>query len=160
MLTVSFTILGDVAMMRAFSRYGDAVKDYRKVWDQIKADFHRIETEQFDSLGGRSGVPWQQLSPDYEAWKMRNYPGQPLMRLTGQMWGQFAMGIGMNVMSEPLRLRIGPPSMRYPVYHQQGSFKTNLPMRKVVALTEPDKTGWVKMIHNYIYDKAKEAHLA
>ena len=159
MLTVRFTILGDVAMARAFSRFGDAVKDYRKVWDQIKADFHRIETEQFDSMGSRFGAPWPPLSLNYEMWKMRNYPGQPMMRLTGQMYGQFAMGIGLNVMSEPLRLSMGP-ALPYPVYHQQGSPKTHLPMRKVVALTEPDKTGWVKMIHNYIYDKAKEAHLA
>jgi hypothetical protein len=28
-----------------------------------------------------------------------------------------------------------------------------------VALTEEDKMGWMKMIQNYVYDKAREARL-
>lgn len=30
-------------------------------------------------------TPWAKLTPKYEAWKKKNYPGQPILRLTGVM---------------------------------------------------------------------------
>jgi len=156
MLSIKFTMLGDVALARAVSRYGDAVRNFKPVWQKIREDFHRIEAAQFDTKGGRSGTPWAQLSPRYAAWKMKYFPGMPLLQLTGLMWAQFAVGTGMRTIIEPLKLLMAP-TMQYPVYHQQGTKSS--PMRKVVALTEADKSSWMKMIHNYIYDKAREAHL-
>lgn len=38
-----------------------------------------------DERNPTSGRPWKKLSPDYAAWKKRNYPGQPIERLTGVM---------------------------------------------------------------------------
>jgi hypothetical protein len=29
--------------------------------------------------------PWAQLTPKYALWKSKNYPGQPILRATGQM---------------------------------------------------------------------------
>jgi len=156
MLTVTFTMLGHTVLARAVSRYGDSVRNFKPVWQKIREDFHRIEAKQFDTKGSRGGTPWPQLSLRYEAWKMRHFPGQPLLRLTGWMRSQFAVGTGMRVTIDPLKL-IMEPSMQYPVYHQQGT--RTMPMRKIVALTEADKTSWMKMIHSYIYDKAKEARL-
>ncbi len=157
MLVVTFTMLGDVVLARGISRYGDAVRDFSPVWDQIRNDFHRIESEQFDSQGSRAGHPWAPLSPTYEAWKAKHFPGRSILQLTGQMWGEFAVGVGMQTTIEPMRLTM-TPSMQRAVYHQQGT--RTMPQRKVVDLTEEDKMGWMKMIHNYVYDKAKEAHLA
>lgn len=160
MLVVTFTMLGDVALARGISRYGDAIRDFRPVWGQIRDDFHRIESEQFDTVGARSGRPWAPLSPRYEAWKQRHFPGMPILQLTGMMRGQFGMGVGMLTEISPMKLSMTPSGVPYAGIHQQGSPVTNLPMRKVVDLTEADKTGWMKMIHNYIYDKAKKEHLA
>jgi hypothetical protein len=157
MLTVTFTMLGDVVLARGISRYGDAVRDYSPVWDQIRNDFHRIEGEQFDSQGARGGNPWAPLSTSYEAWKQKHFPGMPILQLTGMMWGEFGVGVGMQTTIEPMKLTM-TPSMQRAIYHQQGT--RTMPQRKVVDLTEEDKMGWMKMIHNYIYDKAKEAHLA
>jgi len=159
MLTITFTMLGDVALARAVSRYGDSVKDFRPVWEKIRENFHHIEDEQFNSEGARSGMPWLPLSLSYAAWKEKNYPGQTLLTLTGWMRDQFVSGVGMQTTIDPLKLKM-EPNVFYAVIHQQGSPMTNLPPRKVVALTEDDKAGWMKMVHNYIYDKAKEAHLA
>lgn len=157
MLIVTFTMLGDVVLARGISRYGDAVRDFSPVWDQIRIDFHRIEEEQFSSEGARSGHPWAPLSPTYEAWKTKHFPGRSILQLTGQMWGEFAVGVGMQTEITPMKLTM-EPSMQRAVYHQQGT--RTMPQRKVVDLTEEDKMGWIKMIHNYIYDKAREAHLA
>ena len=156
MLVVTFTMLGDAVLARGISRYGDAVRDFSPVWDQIRNDFHRIEGEQFATEGARSGSPWAPLSPTYEAWKQKHFPGRPILQLTGMMWGEFGVGVGMQTTIEPMKLTM-TPSMQRAIYHQQG---TRMPRRKVVDLTEEDKMGWMKMIHNYVYDKAKEAHLA
>lgn len=158
MLEVRFTILGDQVLARGFSRFGDKIQDFRPLWEDLKVDFHRIEDEQFDSQGARGGTPWAPLSPRYEAWKAKYFPGQPLLRLTGWMWGVFAVGTGMMYTTEPLRLKIEPP-MSYAGIHQRGNPRGNLPRRPVVVMTEADKENWVKRIHNYIYDKAKEEHL-
>lgn len=32
-----------------------------------------------------SGAPWQKLSPKYAKWKQEKYPGQPILRRTGEM---------------------------------------------------------------------------
>jgi len=160
MLVVTFTMLGDVVLARGISRYGDAVRDFSPVWEQIREDFHRIEGEQFDTEGARSGSPWAPLSPTYAAWKQKHFPGKQVLQLTGMMWGQFGVGVGMMTTVEPMKLTMEPSGVPYAGIHQQGSPSTNLPRRRVVDLTEEDKMGWMKMIHNYVYDKAKEAHLA
>src|SRR3989304_2963583 len=108
MLTVTFTILGDVVLARGISRYGDSLRDFSPVWDLIRNDFHRIESEQFDSQGGRAGNPWQPLSPTYEAWKRKHFPGMPILQLTGMMWGQFGVGVGMQTTIEPMKLLMEP----------------------------------------------------
>jgi phage gpG-like protein len=158
MLVVTFAIMGDVVLARAMSRFGEGVSDFRPVWEQIRDDFVRIEGEQFDSEGGRGGEPWAPLSSSYAAWKAKHFPGMPIMRLTGQLWSQLAVGTGLFVDLRPMELHMYPTAF-YAAIHQQGSPKTNMPARRLVALTEDDKMGWMKMIQNYVYDKAKEARV-
>ena len=62
MLNVTFTVLGDTAVARSFSRFGDKVRDFRPLWEKLKVDFHRIEDQQFDSQGARGGTPWAPLT--------------------------------------------------------------------------------------------------
>jgi hypothetical protein len=150
------TILGDRVLSRALSRYADKINDFRPAWDSIHLDFVRIEEEQFNTQGGRSGTVWAPLSPTYAAWKEKYFPGRPILQLTTAMWSQFAVGTGMVVEKTPLSLRMAP-TLPCPRFHQQGT--RTMPARKVVQLTEADKMGWMKILHNYSYDKAKEEHL-
>ena len=156
MLTITFTMLGDVVLARGISRYGEAIRDFSPVWNQIRDDFHRIEGEQFDTEGARAGTRWAPLSLAYEAWKRKHFPGRQLLVLTGRMWGVFTTGIGMKTEIEPMRLSM-EPSEHKAVYHQQGT--RTMPRRRVVDLTEEDKMGWMRMIHGYVFDKAREGHL-
>jgi hypothetical protein len=160
MLVVRVSVLGDMVLSRAISRFGEGVGDFRPAWRQIRDDFYRIEAEQFESEGARGPAgPWPALSPRYGTWKAKNVPGIPIMQLTGWMAGQMASGRGMTEEMEPMTLRLAP-TLDYPVYHQRGSAKTGLPRRKVVDLTEEDKEGWMRMLHEYVWEKAKEARLA
>ena len=160
MLVIRISVLGDVVLSRALSRFGEGVSDFRPAWRQIRDDFYRVEGEQFATEGGRGPAGgWQPLSLRYGEWKAKNFPGMPLMQLTGWMAGQMTTGRGMMEEVEPLFLRMAP-TLDYPVYHQQGSPKSNLPRRKVVDLTEGDKEGWMRILHQHVYDKAKEAGFA
>lgn len=159
MLTVTFTIMGDVVLARGLSRFGEGIRDFSPVWKQIHDDFLRIEGEQFKTEGARSGNPWAPLSPSYAAWKAKYFPGLPILQRTGQLFGQLAFGSsGLVVEVEPLRLLMYPTAY-YAAIHQQGSPMTGMPARPPVALTEDDKMGWMKMLHNFVYDKAREARV-
>lgn len=156
MLTITFTIMGDVVLARGLSRFGDGIKDFSPAWNQILADFLRIEGEQFETEGHRAQRPWTPLSPTYAAWKEKNFPGRPILQLTGALWSQMTVGTGLNVSIHPLELRMQPTAY-YALFHQQGT--ATMPARKVVDLTEEDKMGWMKILHNYVYDTAKRERL-
>jgi hypothetical protein len=156
MLILRIEMMGDVVLNRALSRFGESIQDFTPVFQQIRENFAVIEAEQFQSQGGRSGAPWPPLSPDYAAWKNKYFPGRSIMQLTLALWGELTGGAGLMVEMAPkhMRLTVGAP---YAIYHQQGL--GNNPMRKLVHLTEADKMTWMKFVHNFIYDKDKEAHL-
>jgi hypothetical protein len=148
--------MGEEVLARALSRFGEGVQDFRPVWEAIHLNFVQIEEQQFDSQGARGGQPWPPLSPSYAAWKEKWSPGMPILRLTQRMWGEFAVGVGMMVDIAPMYMRL-TPTVDYAQWHQRGT--SRMPARKVVQLTEPDKMGWMKMLHSYVYDKAREARL-
>lgn len=155
MLTITMTIMGEKQLARGFSRFGEGIKDLRPVFEEIHADFVRIEREQFASEGGRSGQRWQALSATYAEWKAKRFPGMPILQLTGGLLGD--MTDGLKVSMDPMLL-VMEPSLDRALWHQKSTAR--MPARKVVALTEADKRGWVKLIHSFIYRKAKEAGLA
>ncbi len=155
-LTIRITMLGDVVLARALSRFGEGVQDFSPIWPQIQENFASLEAEQFATQGSRGGAPWPPLSPDYDTWKRKYFPGRSIMQLTYALWGEVAVQGGLLVEAAPkhLRLTVTAP---YAIYHQQGRGRN--PVRKIVELTEADKMTWVKYVQNYVYDKAKEAHL-
>lgn len=155
-LVIRFTVMGEEVLARALSRFGEGISDFRPAWDSIHLNFIQIEEQQFESEGTRGGALWPPLSPTYAAWKQKYFPGRPLLQLTGTMWGQLAVGTGLLVEKQPMLLRM-VPTVPYAKYHQTGT--SHMPARKPVVLTEEDKMGWMKILHNYVYDKAKEARL-
>ncbi len=155
-LVLRIDIMGEEVVARALSRFGEGVKDFRPAWEQIHISFVLIEEQQFATEGSRGGAPWPPLKPSYAAWKEKYFPGMPILQLTQTMWGQFAVGTGMLVDIAPMYMRL-TPTIAYPKYHQTGTYK--MPARKVVQLTEDDKMAWMNILHNYVYDKAKEARL-
>ena len=154
MLTITFTVLGDDVLVRGLSRFADDCKDFSPVWPDIEQNFKSIEVEQFTSQGIRGGSQWPPLSPSYAEWKRHNFPGKPVLELTGEM--KFMMTEGLTIYPEPMRLWMGPQLDRA-YWHQHGT--SRMPARPIVALTELDKMGWVKMIQKYLVDKATEEGL-
>lgn len=156
MLYLRITVMGEDVLVRALSRFGEGVRNFTPVWEQIHLDFVQIEEQQFATQGGRGGAQWPALSPSYAAWKEKHFPGMPILQLTRAMWSQFAVGTGMLIDIKPMSLRMAP-TLTYPQWHQRGTGR--MPARKVVQLIEDDKMRWMKLLHNYVYDKARGANL-
>ena len=74
-----------------------------------------------------TGRPWRALSPGYNRWKSRAYPGQPILRLTGKMQDEAQIrprGNGFEVRTT-----------RYGAYHQFGTRK--MPARPWIGIPAP-----------------------
>jgi phage gpG-like protein len=152
MLNLTFSVMGTTQLNRSLSRFGEAVRDFRPVWRQLYADFLKIEREQFNSEGARSGTPWRPLRPTYAAWKAVHYPGMKVLVATGTMQLQLTTGQGMQNTFAPLSMRLHPTDPKAK-YHQAGTRR--MAARPPVQLTPDDKTRWVKILHDYVYRATK-----
>ena len=59
------------------------IMDLRPFWPRIVPLFVRWMGEQFETEGAWAAQPWARLSPMYEAWKQRHYPGRGILVVRG-----------------------------------------------------------------------------
>lgn len=144
---LQFEIEGEVQLDRALSRFGDRIVDlspfFRNVSDQLEGAIR----EQFETEGQRSGG-WAPLSPRYAEWKEANYPGQPIMVLTGRL-RESLVGGGESSIREVSRdqLKWGS-SIEYGRKHQRG--EGNLPQRRIIDLIESDRRMIMKTLQRHL----------
>lgn len=61
------------------------VDDLRLFWPLVVPLYVRWMGEQFDQEGGFWTEHWQELSPDYLAWKTEHYPGKGILTAEGDL---------------------------------------------------------------------------
>lgn len=153
MFTFVFDVVGEKQFARAFSRFGDQIKDFRPLWDKIVGSFRRIEAEQFGSEGGTGSGGWRPLSPQYAAWKAQHYPGAPILVRKGALKASLVGITGYTIdRRTPDSLLIGT-SIPYALYHQKGTGR--MPARKPIELSMANRDEWTKMTHRFLVDVAK-----
>lgn len=149
-MTFSFNFYGVEQIKSKLNRFANEISSYKEVFEDISEDFFEIEKRQFSSEGGRS-KKWYDLSPTYATWKNKNFPGRPILVLTGEL-------------KESLTVKDVDPY--YPVitknqcilgtsdpkaeWHFLGMSETNLPIRRSINLIDKDKSRWMKLIHEYV----------
>lgn len=118
---------GDAVFERlavAFERTGDDLSDFgATIFPKLSPIFEAEMEKQFDSEGSGQSGAWAQLSLGYEAWKSANYPGNPILQLTG------AMMAGLTSSSSPFATRqfggdvfeFGTAGVPYASFHQLGT---------------------------------------
>lgn len=144
--TLSFEVEGEEQLKRAFSRFGEYAQDLRDEFKEIARDFHEtVEQKQFATEGAYGAGGWAPLSPGYAAWKGKNYPGMPILQLTGRLMESLT-GKTSDTIEEIGRqdFRLGTKAP-YAIYHQKGTGR--MPARPIIKLTEDDKRRWTKIIH-------------
>jgi len=110
----------------------DALRDLRPLGDVFHQIFIEFIQRHFDSEGGYAGTPWAPLSPRYAAWKSAHYPGQPILRMRGTLYGSLtSRGAGSVVKISARAMEFGT-TVPYARAHQVGDPARNLPARVVV----------------------------
>lgn len=118
----------------------------KKEWAPILAsDQKPFWAQESDPSTGR---PWQSLTPNYSLWKQQRFPGQPILRATGEMQDSMEITVRGNVFS-----------VRSTYYGKFQQFGT----RKMVArpwVGVPDKTveklvpiSWKNILSRKSYPK-------
>ena len=109
--------------------------------------------QQFESEGERGSGGWVPLSPAYAAWKAIHYPGQPMLQRTGRLIESFEGGPGAIRVVRPESLAFGS-DIPYGTYHQTGTGR--MPRRRIIDLTEEDRTMIMREIQRYLVRVARQ----
>lgn len=95
-LTIDSQSLAD--LQKAMTDLGSRISDLRWLWPDLAGEFYRREQAWFAAEGEGT---WAALSEQYAKWKARYYPGQPLMRLTGNLSRSLISRTSADAVFEP-----------------------------------------------------------
>ena len=154
-VTMTATVLGSLQLHRALQGRIHATSDFTDPFNRIADNFFEAEEQVFAREGAYDGAPaWKPLSPKYEEWKRRHYPGARIMHLTGRFEDAMTGGAGSIREVEPLRLRMGG-HVRVGNYdlggiHQNPRATNPLPQRKSINLGRRQRSTWVRIILDHL----------
>jgi phage gpG-like protein len=84
----------------------DRGRDVRPTWPAVLNVIYSYEAQLFRQRGETPDSPqWAPLSPLYEQWKSKHYPGRGILELTGELMRQFGEG-GASVVRGQTRLEL------------------------------------------------------
>ena len=140
---IRFTFFGEDQVERTLLGYAERSTDMRPAWEQIEARFVEYEEDWFAAEGDGT---WPPLSRSYAEWKARHFPGQPTLQREGILV-ESVLRPDISVM-EPSYAIFGTAD---PVagYHQKGG--GNLPVRKVIDLSDEERQEWVRIVQAHLY---------
>lgn len=148
---------GRQALNRELHEVETGLDDWTPAFTRMMADFKQTQRSLFAAEGAFEGFPrWAPLSPSYRAWKSEHHPGKPILVLTGRLRAMLTgEGSGLQIQMDRRSLTI---SASYPVgtwnlveLHHLGTRR--MPARPAFRLTTPEKTRWVKYLHEYLVEE-------
>lgn len=152
MLRLSVELRGYENVKLGLERVRAKIEDLSPAFREIQQSFYEMEQQQFISRGGTHS--WVALSPKYEAWKQRHYPGMPLMELTGSLKKSLVAPGGENIarilphearFGTSVRSKRGYP---YPMAHQEG--RGHNPQRRLIDPSREQLLSWARIIQRHI----------
>ena len=131
-LTIDSQSLAD--LQKAMTDLGSRISDLRWLWPDLAGEFYKREQAFFDAEGEGQ---WAALSEQYAKWKSRHYPGQPLMRLTGNLGRSLISRLNPDSVFEPeaKSLTLGS-NVVYAKAHHYGYKARNLPARPLIDIDQ------------------------
>lgn len=134
-MTVKFEFFGLKELNASIMDYFVLLSDIEKMHKGAVEAFFEIEKKLFVSEGGTE--PWQPLTDKYNKWKFKNFPGQSIMTLTGDLRNALT---GRDRTNLELRVIDAETSelVLYNNYWHNHQYGTTMPVRKTVNITEED----------------------
>lgn len=151
----SFEVHGEKQLLRTFSRFADAVEDYRPAWPDVQAAMEAVEEAQFSSQGAHGSGGWAPLNPRYAAYKAATYGAKPILERTGDLKASLTGKTGKSVREmRRLEFQYGT-RVPYAGFHQSGT--SRMPRRKLIDLNEADKRDITRAIQRYLVGVLRRA---
>lgn len=159
MITFSATVDGVEALNRGFNRIEQHISDFRSIWPEVAREIFAINREQLDSEGaaGASGK-YAALSPAYQRFKAIQFPGQPILQASGDLYASLTDMEAPDAIFRPGKdeLVIGS-KVPYARAHQRGNPSRNLPARPIFSFSEPQKRRIQKAIQRGLVQFTRQA---
>lgn len=153
------TVEGVELLNRGFNRIESHISDFRSIWPDVGREIYAINREQLDSEGtaGASGK-YAALSPAYERFKAIQFPGQPILQASGNLYESLTDLESPDAIFRPGKdeLIIGS-KVPYARAHQRGNPSRNLPARPIFSFSEPQKRRITKAIQRGLVRFTREA---
>jgi len=142
------------AALNALAAMAGRLRDLSPLWRGILPYLRRQSELQFSTLGGRSGDEWQELSDRYAQWKAVHYPGQPILKASGEMFRSLIEEGNADTIADvtPGQLDYGTRNPKAG-YHQTGGGR--LPARVVLAVTNEDREAIQNAARAYLRGQAE-----
>jgi len=157
LVKIRFVVDNEVQLSRAFETGIAQFLNLEVPFNKMADDFYQTMAGVFSAEGAfEERTKWQDLSPTYAIWKSRNFPGRKILERTGRLKTSLTTRGGSDSVLEvtPNSLSVGT-MVPYALRHQRGNPSTNLPMRKIIELTDAQKKRWVHIMHRYMYEVAQ-----
>jgi phage gpG-like protein len=118
----------------AMAALSKRISDLRWLWPQMAGEYYKREQAWFDASGAGT---WAALSEQYAKWKAKYYPGEPLLRLTGNLERSVVNRFSPDAVfeAEAKTLTLGS-SVPYARAHHYGYPPRNLKARPVIDIDD------------------------
>ncbi len=145
-LHASLTLFGEDEFAREIIGVGARAVQARPAFDAVGWELVRIQREQFDTEGARSGHPWEPLAESTIAAK-----GNDVILVDhGILRDSFIPGDPYNVFEVDDDSLVFGSLVPWGVYHHSRAPREHLPRRPVMDLTEMDRQHIVRILWGYI----------
>lgn len=132
-------------LQRDIAAVGQRFRDLTVPFLQFAPIWFKQERQIFQA----EGIPkWPALSPAYESWKQRHFPGKPILQMSGDLYRSVTSITPQTIFDpHPRSLRLGTKNPLSAI-HQTGS--RNIPARPHVVLMPATFQALSDLCMNYI----------
>jgi phage gpG-like protein len=151
-IALSFKVKGLDTVAAGLAAIRTKVQDLTPFWQDVFAPkYFGLVQEGFDlEADVERQSPWEPLSPDYESWKMRHFPGTTILVREGRLRNsvRWSGGVGADGIFIPSATScIVGTSVPYAAYHQHGTDR--MPARPF--LPTPKVSDYTPLLKAWIY---------
>lgn len=147
-------------MSMLLKKLAEQVDDLRPVWRNYIVKYQKeISPGIFATRGKVLGTRWATYSKAYLEWKQKNYPGQQMLILKGDMYNATTGGSGWRQSLTKSTMSIGIKGRPYYPVHQFGSSKRNIPARPYFLSNEYSPRAlkiMIELTRDYINERIKK----
>lgn len=144
MVVIKIETIGDERLVRGFNRYVEHISDFRPAFEQIEKEFLNFNKVNFEHEG--TPEKFKPLSPKYKAWKEKNFPGRPILVLTGKL--KKALTEKEDGYYRDVRPKRAVFALRNKIKYGYVQYYAG---RKAVQLTNEIKERFSRIIQEYAY---------